>query len=267
MKWKGIVSQLGSSPIATRFATANAAQAISGTLRRSQPIAAMSHRLDRCLLAEFLPQSSNAHLDHIRARVEMVAPHLRQQPLAADDLALVAHEMMQKSELAVRELRSHVAELDLPPRHVEDQLPGAHDGAVIIAAAAVAQLRPDPREQLIEGERLRDVVTGTEIEATQFRLEVGPCRDDHDRELGSLVVQLPQDGQPVQARQQQVEHDEVVPVAARAGKAGAAVARPVNDEPLRLQTARKEGEDSRLVLDDQDPHRSPLPTLSWMTWK
>jgi hypothetical protein len=49
MKWNGIVSQLGQTAIATRFAAANANHATSTDLRRSEPVAAMPDRLDRSL--------------------------------------------------------------------------------------------------------------------------------------------------------------------------------------------------------------------------
>ena len=57
----------------------------------------------------------------------MVAPDLGEQALAADDLALMPHEMVQEPELAVGELGHHVAEPRLPPRQVERQRPGRDD--------------------------------------------------------------------------------------------------------------------------------------------
>src|SRR5512146_545620 len=101
MKWNGTVSQLGKRAIATRFAAANANHAASTALGRSQPIAAMSHRLDRRSRAELLAQPPDADVDHVRARVEVVAPHFREQPLAAHHLALVAREVVEEPELAV----------------------------------------------------------------------------------------------------------------------------------------------------------------------
>src|SRR5438034_7524539 len=119
MKWKGIVSQLGQSSIAARFARANASHASSTYLARSQPIAAMPNRLDRSLRAEFAAQPPHAHFDDVRVRVEVVSPHVREQALAADDLALVLDEVMQEPELAVGQVCDDVAELRLPPGNVE----------------------------------------------------------------------------------------------------------------------------------------------------
>src|SRR5712691_750399 len=121
MKWNGIVSQLGASAIATRFAAANANQASSTALRRSKPITAMPDRLDRCSRAELLPQPPDADVDDVRPRIEVVAPDLGEEPLAADDLALVTDEVVEEAELAVGELRDQIAEPRLPPGEVERQ--------------------------------------------------------------------------------------------------------------------------------------------------
>src|SRR5207247_5413352 len=104
MKWKGIVSQLSHMRIATRFATAKTTHAASRRLSRNQPITRMSHRFDRRVGAELLPQTSHADVDDIRSRIEVVSPDLREQPLAADHLACVLDEMVEETELAVREL-------------------------------------------------------------------------------------------------------------------------------------------------------------------
>src|SRR5690242_6920367 len=100
MKWNGIVSQSGQSSIATRFAAAKANHAASTALRCNQPIAAMPHGLDR-VGAELLPQPADADLDDVRLRIEVVSPDVREQALAADDLALVQDEVVQEPELAV----------------------------------------------------------------------------------------------------------------------------------------------------------------------
>src|SRR5947207_15756238 len=103
MKWNGIVSQPGERPMAMRFATANTPHASSTGLGRSEAIARMTDGLDRRIGAELLPQTSDAHIDNVRAWIEVVAPHLRQPPFAADHLAGVYDEMVQNMELAVRE--------------------------------------------------------------------------------------------------------------------------------------------------------------------
>src|SRR5947209_1970316 len=86
--------------MAARFAAANAPHASSTELRRSQPISRMPHRFDRRVGSELLPHPPDGHLDDVRPRVEVVAPHLREETLAADDLARMLRQVEQSAELA-----------------------------------------------------------------------------------------------------------------------------------------------------------------------
>src|SRR2546430_618780 len=102
MKWNGIVSQLSQRIIARRFATANRPQPRSIALRRCKAVSRVADSLDRRLGAELLPEPAHAHLDDVRARVEVVAPHLGEEALAADHLAGVEDEVVEQPKLTVR---------------------------------------------------------------------------------------------------------------------------------------------------------------------
>src|SRR5919201_1450658 len=106
MKWKGIVSHGSQSAIATRFATANAPHASSSRLSLSlgKAVSRVADGLNRRLRAELFAQPAHADLDDVRARVEVVAPDLGEQPLAAHDLARVEREVVQEPELAIRQI-------------------------------------------------------------------------------------------------------------------------------------------------------------------
>ena len=164
---------------------------------------------------------------------------------------------MQEPELAVREIRRPLADARLPARDVEDDVAAAQD-VLVAEGRRAAQPDADPREQLVERERLRDVVGRAELEAAQLRLHVAARGEDHDRQLRLGALQLPQDLQPVEPRQQQVEHDEVPARPRRQVEPLAPVAGRDDRVPLGLETAGEERLDSSLVLDDQDPH-SDLP--------
>src|SRR5437764_14640619 len=104
MKWNGIVSQLSQWIIARRFATAKRPHPRSIALSRGKAVPRVADGLDRRVGAELLPQPANADLDDVRAGIEVVAPHLGEQALAADDLARVLQEVVQEAELAVGEV-------------------------------------------------------------------------------------------------------------------------------------------------------------------
>jgi hypothetical protein len=72
-----------------------------------------------------------------------------------------------------------------------------------------AQVDADPGQQLVERERLRQVVARAEPEAVQLRRQVGARGDDHDGQLRMLRLERSENAQAVQPRQQQVEDDEV----------------------------------------------------------
>src|SRR4051794_11986050 len=117
MKWNGIVSHRSQRIIARTFATANESRASSTPLLR-KAVADVSHGQNRRLGSELLADPSHAHVDDVRAWVEAVAPHVREQPLAADHLAGVLGEAEEQAELTLREVRGDVADLRLSAAEV-----------------------------------------------------------------------------------------------------------------------------------------------------
>src|SRR5919202_5276431 len=168
MKWNGTVSHDCQMTMPTRFATANAPQAISSRVSLSvrKPVPRVADGLDRRLRPELLAQPADAHLDDVRARVEVVAPHLGEQALAADDLAWVEREVVEEAELAIRQISRAVLQVRPPPREVEGQPADADDARVTRDAAA--KVRADAGDQLVEREGLRNVVVRPEGEAAQL---------------------------------------------------------------------------------------------------
>src|SRR5947209_906967 len=77
---------------------------------------------------ELPSQIRDEHLDRVGDRERVVAPHLVEQLLARDDQPLVAHQVLEQLELALREL-----DLAIAPRHfmgirVERQVAHAQRG-------------------------------------------------------------------------------------------------------------------------------------------
>jgi hypothetical protein len=78
-------------------------------------------------------------LDGVRRRERVVAPHLLQKALARDDDALVAHEVLEELELALRQLDLAGAAADLVRVGVQRQV--ADDEGRRAAGRAAAQQR------------------------------------------------------------------------------------------------------------------------------
>src|SRR3954453_17444125 len=171
MKWNGTVSHSPASGIAAKLIAAKAAQ-LSSTqyLRSVEAVTDIPDRLDHAL-AQLRAQPTNAHLDSVRARVEGVAPDLVEQLLARADLVAVPDEGVEQQELASRKRHHPVTDVGRTLPEVE------HEPARPEEAIAVGRALPDApthaSNELVQGERLRDVVDGAEIEALPLRLDVG----------------------------------------------------------------------------------------------
>src|SRR5437588_11920156 len=113
--------------MATRFATANAAQPSSTCLCRAKSITRMADGLDRRFGAQLLPQAADADLDDVRARIEVQAPDRGEEPLAADDLAGPLGEMVEEAELAIGQRRHALAEAGLAAGEIERERARAED--------------------------------------------------------------------------------------------------------------------------------------------
>ena len=121
------------------------------------------------------------------------------------------------------------------------------------ACDADAQLGADAGRELAQRERLRQVVDRAGVEAADAILDL-PAGGEHDhrqRRLG--VVDQLEHLEAAASRQHHVEHDEVDCVPERLVGAGGAVERGVDLEAMRAEPAFQEVDDSRLVLDDEDP--------------
>src|SRR5436190_23459752 len=199
MKWNGMVSQRSQRIIASRFASANATQASSTALRFGQAVTGMADGVDRRSGAELLAQAPDADIDDVGVWVEVVAPDLREEPLAADHLACALEQAVQDLELAVGELHEAIPELSLPAGDVERER--AHAQYVPVdPVVGPPQVHAHAGQELVERERLRQVVACAEVEPVQLRLQVGAGRDDHDGKVRLGGLEGSEHAQPVEPR-------------------------------------------------------------------
>src|SRR3954463_996685 len=111
---------------------------------------------------ELAPQVGDEDLDRVRLREGVVAPDLVEQPLARDDDALVAHQVLEQLELALRELDAALAAVDLMGVGVEREVACGQRGGA--ARRPAAQQRAHAGEQLLALERLDEIVVGARVE-------------------------------------------------------------------------------------------------------
>src|SRR5712691_1971088 len=192
MKWNGIVSQRGQIAMMTKFATANETHSTSTCLCRRKSITRMSHGFDRRIRAELLAQPADAHVDDVRSRIEVVAPHIGEQPFAAHNFAGMKDEMVEQPELARGQLRRPTVEPRLVTREIQYEATDALHVAAVAVRRPPSYLYTRAREELLEGKRLRQVVARSELEAAQLRPQVDARREDQHRQLRPLLAELPE---------------------------------------------------------------------------
>src|SRR5215218_7953137 len=174
MKWKGTVSHCGTNTMATRLATAKTAQATSSQPEVSSwcprswdddAIPLTSHGSDGGG-AELGPEPAHVDVHDVGARVEVVAPDRRQEPLLGHDLVWTLHELAEEQELPLGERHRAGAAVRLPSDQVEPQVAGGQAGGG--SAGGDPQPSPHPSQQLVHGERLGQVVLGARLEAADL---------------------------------------------------------------------------------------------------
>src|SRR5215468_4986265 len=101
------------------------------------------------------PKIGNEDFNRVRDRERVVAPHLVEQLLARDHQALVAHQVLEQLELALRELDLAVAARHLVGVGVQRQVADAQRGHA--ARGPAPQQGPQPGEQLLALEGLDEI--------------------------------------------------------------------------------------------------------------
>src|SRR4029453_4856891 len=163
MKWNGIVSQSRSITITATLAAAKVAQAISTQrLRSVEAIADTSHRLDH-IGPKLRAEPPVAHVHHVAAGIERVAPDIGEQTLTRADISVPSHQMFEEKELALAEDHRAASGVGPPPGEIEGHTANAQH-PLFGPGRRLAEARPDPGDQLGEREGLGYVVGRAELE-------------------------------------------------------------------------------------------------------
>ncbi len=123
--------------------------------------------------------------------------------------------------------------------------------------------RLHPGEQLLQGERLGDVVIGAHLERLYFEID-GILRGQHQhRHPLAAIAQRPQHLEARQGGQAQVEHEHVVVAAGREAQPFGAVPDQVRVEARLGQAPLHVLSDGLVVFDDEDFHPVGRYTLKF----
>src|SRR5512132_258295 len=216
MKWNGTVSHEEMMSIAARLASENSTQATSihrsrfghsSVSGRIEPVSHPTDRGDR-VWTELRAEAANVDIDHVRSGVEVVTPDRREQPFLRHRASCMPHQLLEEQELSVGERDRPATVIDLAPDQVERRR--ANHQLRLVGSRCGSQARPHPGEQLLERERLREVVLRAELERSHLRSRVAERREDEDG-LGGLALQdLLEHRESVDVRHHQIEDEEVI---------------------------------------------------------
>jgi hypothetical protein len=183
-----------------------------------------------------------------------------QELLPAQHLPRVPEEDLGERELARAQVDRLPVHHRLPCTEIEGRIAGVQDGR--LGRALTPQPEPHARQELLEAERLRDVVVGAALEPRDGVADRVARGQDHDGERLVRATELAQDVEAVEPRKPEVEHEQVELAAPGQPQRVLAVRGDLGREAVRAKALLHEGRDPRLVLGDQDPAHAPASPCS-----
>ena len=200
------------------------------------------------LLAE--PVDHDVH--DVGAGIEVVVPRVLGDERPGHHPPRVPHQVLEDGVLLGRQVDGLARASDLPRAGVQLEVADPEHRLADLLGPPAERL--DPRQQLLEGERLGDVVVGARAEGMDLEVDRVLRREDQNRRRGPPVPQRAQHFEPAHAGQPEIEHQEVVPAARGEAQPLHPVVDQVGLEVVLLEAALDVLADGAVVLDDQDLH-------------
>jgi hypothetical protein len=198
-------------------------------------------------------QVADVDLQRVRRRAEVVAPDAIEDLLAGEHLPRVLQEQLEQEELGAGELDRPPVAGDLVRVRVELEVAEAQRAPLALPARSPQQ-RPQAREQLLERERLGQVVVGARLQPGDAVPDALARREHEHRRAVAGVSHAPADLEAVQAGHEDVEQHRVGGRGRLRADGLAPVLRQRDVEALDPEDALQHLTHGRLVVDDQDAH-------------
>ena len=225
----------------------------------AQAVAQPAYRLQRADPegpVDLLSQVAHVHLDDVRALLIAHVPHRLQQLQLSEHATRVANERLKQRILARRQLELDLAAPRAVRRGIDPQVSGAEHRRPLHGSAP--RQRPEPRQQLGERERLRQIVVGAGVQTPHAVLDRVTRREHDDRRPKARGPQPPAHLEAIRPRQHHIEDHCVEVRRAREQQCLLAVAGDLRDPAVAPQTAPDGRCHPRVVLDHQHAHRSMM---------
>ena len=196
-------------------------------------------------------------VDRARVAIRGVAPERLEQRLSREDSARSRRESPQQLELDVREgdlaapqLHGAAAEVDREPVRLDS----LRLASTLRGLRSASEECADTAPELVDRERLRDVVVGAELETAHLVVLVAERRQHDDRHRAVRANAL-EHVHSVQLRQHDVEDHEVDGTLVETPQRVFAVARLDDAEAVPLEGIRQELLNSVLVVNEENGGR------------
>ena len=154
----------------------------------------------------FFSQAGDQIVDATSKRNILIAPHIAEQFIAADDLARARAHVPQHFNFALAERDFLLISLSAIAIEIDSQ---RTQNERIIARMDAAQDGVNAGEQLVERKWFCDVVVGAERQTLDFVFFLASCRENDDCGAGLLCGQPAAYFESIQAGQRQVQQDKI----------------------------------------------------------
>src|SRR5204863_4053912 len=124
--------------------------------------------------------------------------------------------------------------------------------------------RAQPRQHFLHPERLGDVVVGAAVDPLHLLVPASPRREHEDRQRDAGLAPPPEQRQPIDLREPEIQDGGVVPLRQAEKIRALAVARAVHGISRVRERTRELFRQPRFVFDDQDPHGLPGTYSYWL---
>src|SRR5256886_4128493 len=233
-------------------------------MSRLHDVADPAHRVDQLGFApvvDLLAQPRDHDVHDVRTGVEMVVPGVLRDESPRHDPTLMAHQVLEPRVFFGSELEELPTAPYLAAPRVECQVRHLQHRRRDRLGAPPERLHPS--EQLLQGERLCDVVVGAHLERLHLEIHGVLCREHQLRQVLAAIAQRAQHLEARHRRKTQVEHQQIVVAAGREAKLFSADPNQVCVEAGFGQAALHVLYDGLVVFSDEDLHPVGRYTLKF----
>ena len=159
------------------------------------------------------------------------------QPVPGQHDPLILYHVSEKRKLLPRKLHLLPSAQDLPGIHVHLQVSSPVAG--LRRLRRPAQEHPDPRQQLLHGKRLHQIIIRPRVQPLHTVLNTVFSRQEQHRRTVILPPHRPQDTQPVQHRHHNIQDHGIILRARQIIQSLLPIIAGIHTVVLRLQAVRQ----------------------------